>query len=119
MRGRILEVPNLLDYTLLQERRRGVARLADVDRDECGWSGRECYSAGVLRQREASRLQQCERHGSVAPVQDGTEKCATVQDAGSYCSNAKVSRGSLSIGSVSSLTVMSEVGWISYLLLSN
>jgi len=29
MKGRILEVPRLLDYTLLQEPRRGVAILAD------------------------------------------------------------------------------------------
>jgi len=36
MRGRILEVPNLLDYTLLWEPERGVAGLADVGRDRCG-----------------------------------------------------------------------------------
>ena len=36
MRGRILEVPNLLDYTLLREPQRGVAGLADVGRDGCG-----------------------------------------------------------------------------------
>ena len=68
MRGRILELPNLLDYTLQRELRRGVAGLADVGRNECGWSGRERYSAGVPGQCEASRLQQCERHESVAPV---------------------------------------------------
>ena len=93
MRGRILEVPNLLDYTLLREPRRGVAGLADVGRDGCKWSGRECYSAGVTGQRKASRLQQCERHESAAPVQDCTERCATVRDAGSCCSNAEVMRG--------------------------
>jgi len=81
MSGRILEVPNLLDYTLLWEPRRGVARLADVSRDKCGWSGRECYSVRFVGQHEASRLQQCERHGSVALVQDGLERCAIVRDA--------------------------------------
>jgi len=35
MRGRILEVPNLLDYTLLREPRKGVAGLANVGRDRC------------------------------------------------------------------------------------
>ena len=82
MRGRILEVPSLLDYTVLREPRRRVAGLADVNRDGYGWSGKECYSAGVPRKREASRLQQCKRHRSVAPVQDGTERCAMVGDAG-------------------------------------
>ena len=45
-------------------------------------------------QHEASRLQQCERHESVAMMQDGTERFATVRDAGSCCNNAEVSRGS-------------------------
>lgn len=71
MRGKILEVPNLLDYTLLREPRREVVGLADVGRDRCGWSDRGCYSARVLGQREA-----------------------TVRDAWSCCSSAKVSRGS-------------------------
>ena len=77
----------------------------------------ESYSAGVLRQRRSSRLQQCERHRSVAPVQEGTTRCAIVRDAGSCCSNAEVregalvsDRGSFSIRSVSSLTKMSELG---------
>ena len=48
------------------------------------------YSAGVPRQCRASRLQQCERHKSVASVEEGTERCATVRDAGSCCSSAKV-----------------------------
>jgi len=54
---------------------------------------------------------------SVALVQDGTERCATVRDAGSCCNNVEVregelvsDRGSFSIGSVSSLTEMSELG---------
>ena len=76
MRGRILEVPSLLDKTLLQEPRRGVTGLADVGRDGCGWSSRESYSAGVPIQHRASRLQQCERHRSVASVKDDTERCA-------------------------------------------
>jgi len=36
MRGKILEVHNLLDYTLLRDPQRGVAGLADVDKDRCG-----------------------------------------------------------------------------------
>jgi len=94
MRGRILEAPNLLDYTLLWEPRRGVAGLTDVSRDGCGWINRGSYSAGVLGQGET-----------------------TVRDAQSCCSNAEVregalvsDRGSFSIGSVSSLTEMSELG---------
>ena len=51
-----------------------------MGRDKCRWSGRGSYSAGVPGLCRASRLQQCERHRSVAPVQDGTERCATVQD---------------------------------------
>jgi len=91
--------------------------LADVGRDRCEWSSRESYSAGVLRQREASRLQQCERHGSVASVQDGTKRCATVRDAWSCCGSTKVrevalvsSRGSFNIRRVSSPTERSELG---------
>jgi len=58
-------------------------------------------------------------------VQDGTERFAAVRDAGSCCSSEAVEgalvsgRESFSIGSVSSLTGMSEVEWISYLLLRN
>ena len=84
MRGRILKVPNLLDYILRQEPRRGVAGLADVSRDGCRWSDKGSYSAGILGQREAA-----------------------VQDAHSCCSRAEVreeplvnDRGSFSIGSV-------------------
>jgi len=33
------------------------------------------------RQCRASRLQQCKRHRSVAPMQDGTERCVMVRDA--------------------------------------
>lgn len=53
MRGRILEVPNLLDYTLLWEPQRGVAVLADVSREGCRWSDRRSYNAGFPRQRDA------------------------------------------------------------------
>ena len=49
-----------------------------------------------------------------------------MREAGSCCSNTEAvegardsSRESFNIGSVSSLTGMSVVGWISYLLLSN
>ena len=66
-----------------------------MGRDGCGWSDRESYNAGVPRQCEASRLQQCERHMSVAPVQDGTERRAMMQDAGSCCSSAEVREGAL------------------------
>jgi len=83
---------------LLQEPQRGIVGLAESGRDECRWSGRESYNAGVLRQCKASRLQQCERHGSVAPVQDGTERYATVQDAGSCCSKAEVRERALVSG---------------------
>jgi len=52
-------------------------------------------------------LQQCEMQGVVATTQRSVEG-ALVSD-----------RRSFSIGSVSSLTGMSEVGWINYLLLSD
>ena len=94
MRGRILEVPNLLDYTLLREPRRGVEGLMNVGRDGCSWSDRECYSAGVPGQREA-----------------------VMREAWSCCSSAEVregalvsNRGSFNVESVSSLTEMSELG---------
>jgi len=94
MRGRILEVPSLLDYTLLREPQRGVAILADVSRDGCGCSDRGSYSARFLGQREA-----------------------VMRDAWSCCSSAEVregalvsNRGSFSIMGVSSLTKMSELG---------
>ena len=71
-----------------------------------------CNSArgtGVLHQcRMAQRgVQHCEMQGVVAVVQRSVEG-ALVSD-----------RESFSVGSVSSLTRMSKVGWISYLLLSN
>ena len=54
---------------------------------------------------------------SVEPVQDGTKRCATMQDAWSCCSSAEVregalvsDKGSFSIRSVSSLTEMSKLG---------
>ena len=64
---------------------------------------------GVLHQcRMAQRcVQWCDMQGVVAVVQRSIEG-ALVSD-----------RGSFSIGSVSSLAGMLEVGWISYLLLSN
>ena len=59
-------------------------------------------------------------------MQDGTKRFAAVREAGSCCNSAEVVEGALdsdresfNIGSVSSLTGMSVVGWISYLLLSN
>ena len=69
-----------------------------MGRDRCGWSGRESYSARIPRRRRASRLQQCERHKSVALVQEGMEKCATVQDVGSCYSSAEVREGALVSG---------------------
>jgi len=45
-RGRILEVPNLLDETLLQEPQCGVAGTDILGRDICRWSGRESDNAG-------------------------------------------------------------------------
>ena len=62
MRGRILEVPSLWDLTFLREPRRGVARLADVGRDRCGWSCRESYNvelAGYSSARGTRVLHQC------------------------------------------------------------
>jgi len=47
MRGRIIELPNLLDYSLLQKPRRGVVELADIGRGGCEWSDRGSYNAGV------------------------------------------------------------------------
>ena len=64
---------------------------------------------GVLHHcRMAQRgVQRCEMQGVVATAQRPIE--------GALVS----SRGSFSVGSVSNLTRMSEVGWISYLLLGN
>ena len=70
--------------------------MADVSRDGCRWSGKESYNAGVPRLCRASRLQQCERHRSVAPVQDGTERCATVRDAWSVVAAQRSQREHLS-----------------------
>ena len=92
MRGRILKVP------MIQDLATGALKSSssgDVSRDGCRWSDRGSYSVGFPGQCEASRLQQCERHESVAPVQDGTERCATMRDAGSCCSNAEVREGAL------------------------
>ena len=63
-----------------------------MGRDGCRWSDKESYSAVVPRQRKASRLQQCERHKSVAPVQDGTERCAMVRDAWSVATAQRLER---------------------------
>ena len=64
---------------------------------------------GVLHQcRMAQRgVQRCEMQGVVAATQRSVE--------GALVSG----KGSFNIGSVSSLTGMLEVGWISYLLLTN
>ena len=62
----------------------------------------------------------------IRAVQDGTERFAAMREAGNCCSNTEAVEGardscreSFSIGSVSSLTGMSVIGCISYLLLSN
>jgi len=84
-----------------------------VVRDRCEWGGRESYSARVSRQCRDSKLQQCERHKSVAPMQDGIERCATVQDVGSCCSSAEVrDREHLSVieGASTSVGVSSPTG---------
>ena len=67
-----------------------------MGRDRCGWSDRESYSAGIPRRRRASRLQQCKRHMSVAPVHDGTERCAMVRDAWSVTAAQRSEREHLS-----------------------
>ena len=63
-----------------------------MGRDRCGWSGRESYNVGVLGLCRDRRLQQCEGHRSVAPVQDGTERCATVRDAWSVAAAQRSER---------------------------
>ena len=106
MRGRILEVPNLLDQTLLREPRRGVVILAtsvktDADGATEGATVEDsqdnarlvgCNSArgmGVLHQCGMAQrgVRWCERHKCVAPVQDGIERCATVQEAQVCCTS--------------------------------
>ena len=62
--------------------------------------------ATVQESRDNMR-QQCEMHGVVATTQRSVEGA---------CVSGKEG---FSIGSVSSLTEMSEYGWINYLLLSN
>ena len=124
MRGRILEVPNLLDYTLLREPQRESSRMSiETDADEAAESATVQKSPGSARLAGCSSARGME---SVAIVQDGTERFAAVQEAGSCYSSAGAVEGALvsgresfNIGSVSSLIGMSEVGWISYLLLSN
>ena len=71
-------------------------------------------------------MQQCEKHGSIAPVQDGTKRCAMVRDAWSCCSSAEVSKRSTyqrqrELQHRESLQPDRDVrvGWISYFLLSN
>jgi len=53
----------------------------DVNRDTCRWSDKGSYIEGFPGQREVSRLQQCERHMSVALVEDDIERCAMVRSA--------------------------------------
>jgi len=48
-RGMILEVPNLLDETLLWEPQCGVTGTNLLRRYRCRWSGKESYSAGNPR----------------------------------------------------------------------
>ena len=71
----------------------------------------------TVQDSQDSVRQRCEKHGSVSLVQDGTERCATVQDAGSCCSSVEVkegalvsNRGSFNIMGVSGLMEMSELG---------
>ena len=62
-------------------------------------------------------MQQCEKHGNVALVQDGTERCAMCEMHGIVATTQRSvegalvnSRGSFSIESVSNLTGMLELG---------
>jgi len=68
----------------------------EMDADEAA----ESYNAEFLGQHEVSRLQQCERHmmAMMALVQDGTQRCAMVRDAGSCCNNVEVREGALANG---------------------
>ena len=68
----------------------------------------------TVQDSQDSVRQQYKKHRSVAPVQDGTERCAVVRDAWSCCSNAEVregalvsDKGSFSIEGVYSLTEIS------------
>jgi len=63
-----------------------------LGRDRCGWSRKESYSARVLGLYRASRLQRCERHRRVAPVEFGIERCAMVQDARSVAATQRSKR---------------------------
>ena len=67
-----------------------------MGRDRCGWSDRDSYSSRVTGLCRASRLQTCERHRSVALVQDGTERCAMVRDAWSVAAAQRSEREHLS-----------------------
>ena len=90
----------------------GAAEGAIVQKSQNSTRLAGCNSArgaGVLQRSSMAQrgLQRCEMQGVVAAAQRSVEG-ALVSD-----------RGSFNIGSVSSLTRMSDVGWISYLLLSN
>lgn len=69
----------------------------DVSRYGCGWSDRGSYSAGFPGQREASKMQQCERHGSVAPMQDSIERCAWCNINGVFAKAQRSEREHLSV----------------------
>ena len=95
----------------------------ETDVDEVTESATVQESPGSTRLAGCNSMRGTE---SVAIVQDGTERFATMRDARSCCSSAEAiqrapnsSRESFNFGSVSSLTRMLVVGWISYVLLSN
>lgn len=93
MRGRILEVHSLLDYTLLRQPRREVARLVDVGRDADG-----VKRGDTVQESQDNVRQQCEMHGVAVAAQRLVEG-ALVND-----------KGSFNMGRVSSLSGISELG---------
>jgi len=60
-RGKILEVPNLLDETLLREPQCGVVGTDRLGRDRCVWSGRESdsvWNPKIAHSKQATAMQE-------------------------------------------------------------
>jgi len=67
-RGKILEVPNLFDSTLLQKPQCRLAELTNLVETNAYGAVKRATVLGIPGQYKASRLQQCERHKCVASV---------------------------------------------------
>ena len=91
-RGRILEVPNLLDETLLWERRYGV----ETDMDGVA---KRATVQGIPAQHRECRLQQCERHKCVA-------QCRVAQRMVQWCEM----HGDVAVAQMSEREHLSAVG---------